>query len=91
MNNIVITIDGPAASGKGSLSKKISEEFNFYYMETGIYYRGFASLFYENQLNILDLPSFISNLHIPEFKKYITNNNKKFYSVKVTKLASIVQ
>ena len=55
MNNIVITIDGPAASGKGSLSKKISEEFNFYYMETGIYYRGFASLFYENQVNILDL------------------------------------
>ena len=88
MNKIVITIDGPAASGKGSLSKKISEEFNFYYMETGIYYRGFASLFYENQVNILDLTSFISNLCIPEFKEYITHNNKKFYSVKVTRLAS---
>ena len=88
MNKVVITIDGPAASGKGALSKRISKEFNFYYMETGIYYRGFASLFYENQVNILDLPSFISNLHIPEFKEYITHNNKKFYSVKVTKLAS---
>ena len=62
MNKVVITIDGPAASGKGSLSKKISEEFNFFYMETGIYYRGFASLFYENQVNILDLSSFISIL-----------------------------
>jgi len=88
MNKIVITIDGPAASGKGSLSKKISKEFNFYYMETGIYYRGFASLFYQNQVNILDLPSFISNLNITEFKYYITHNNKKFYSTKVTKLAS---
>ena len=30
MNKLVITIDGPAASGKGSISKKISEEFNFF-------------------------------------------------------------
>ena len=88
MNKVVITIDGPAASGKGSLSKKISEEFNFFYMETGIYYRGFASLFYQNQVKILDLPSFISNLNIADFEKYITFNNKKLYSIKVTKLAS---
>ena len=88
MNKLVITIDGPAASGKGSLSKKISEEFNFFYMETGIYYRGFASLFYKNQVNILDLPSFISNLNVTDFKEYIIHNNKILYSTKVTKLAS---
>ena len=88
MNRKVITIDGPAASGKGSLSKKISKEFNFYYLETGIYYRGFASLFYQNKKNTLDLISFISNLKIAEFKEYIAHNNKKLYSIKVTKLAS---
>ena len=88
MNNLVVTIDGPAASGKGSLSKKISEEFNFFYMETGIYYRGFANLFYQNQVNILDLPSFISNINITDFKEHLTYNNKKLYSTKVTKLAS---
>ena len=88
MNKVVITIDGPAASGKGSLSKKISEEFNFFYMETGIYYRGFASLFCKNQVNILDLPYFISNLNVTDFKEYILHNNKILYSTKVTKLAS---
>ena len=88
MNKVVITIDGPAASGKGSLSKKISEEFNFFYMETGIYYRGFASLFCKNQVNILDLTYFISNLNITDFKEYIIHNNKILYSTKVTKLAS---
>ena len=88
MNKVVITIDGPAASGKGSLSKKISEEFNFFYMETGIYYRGFASLFCKNQVNILDLPNFISNLNVTDFKEYIIHNNKILYSTKVTKLAS---
>ena len=88
MNRSVITIDGPAASGKGSLSKKVSQELNFYYMETGIYYRGFARLFFQNQLNILDLPSFISNLNITDFKTYITCKNSELYSTKVTKLAS---
>ena len=88
MNKVVITIDGPAASGKGSLSKKISEEFNFFYMETGIYYRGFASLFCKNQVNTLDIPYFISNLNVTDFKEYIINNNKILYSTKVTKLAS---
>ena len=88
MNKVVITIDGPAASGKGSLSKKISEEFNFFYMETGIYYRGFASLFCKNQVNILNLTYFISNLNVTDFKEYIIHNNKILYSTKVTKLAS---
>ena len=88
MNKVVITIDGPAASGKGSLSKKISEELNFFYMETGIYYRGFASLFCKNQVNTLDLSYFISNLNVTDFKEYIINNNKILYSTKVTKLAS---
>ena len=88
MNRLVITIDGPAASGKGSLSKKISEELNLYYMETGIYYRGFANLFFQNEVNNTDLPSFISNLNITDFKEYISQNNKKLYSSKVTKLAS---
>ena len=88
MNKLVITIDGPAASGKGSLSRKISKDFNFFYMETGIYYRGFASLFYVKQVNILNLTSFISNLNIADFKKYITCNNSELYSTKITKLAS---
>ena len=87
MSKFIITIDGPAASGKGSLSKKISEDFNFYYMETGIYYRGFASLFYKNKRNSSDLSTFISNLDIKDFKEYL-QNNKKLYTTEITKLAS---
>ena len=44
MNKIIITIDGPAASGKGSICKLISRDLNLFYLETGIYYRAFASL-----------------------------------------------
>ena len=87
MSKFIITIDGPAASGKGSLSKKISEELNLFYMETGIYYRGFASLFYKNKKNSFDISKFISNLDLKNFKEYL-KNNKKLYSTEVTKLAS---
>ena len=88
MNKFVITIDGPAASGKGSLSKKISEEFNFYYLETGIYYRGLANLFFKNERDKSNLSLFISNLDLKCFKEYIKKNNKILYTKKVTKLAS---
>ena len=35
----VVAIDGTAASGKGTLGKKIAEHFNFHYLDTGILYR----------------------------------------------------
>ena len=44
--------------------------------------------FIKNQVNILDLPYFISNLNVTDFKEYIIHNNKILYSTKVTKLAS---
>ncbi len=36
----IIAIDGPAASGKGSLARQLAEQLNFAYMDTGILYRG---------------------------------------------------
>ena len=88
MNKVVITIDGPAASGKGSLSKKISEEFNFFIWKLVFIIEGLLAYFIKNQVNILDLPYFISNLNVTDFKEYIIHNNKILYSTKVTKLAS---
>jgi cytidylate kinase len=37
--NLVIAIDGPSASGKGTLAKKISAHFNLPYLNTGALYR----------------------------------------------------
>ena len=34
-----VAIDGPAASGKGTISKRISEYFGFSYLDTGLIYR----------------------------------------------------
>ncbi len=35
----VIAIDGPAASGKGTLAKSLAKEFNYAYLDTGKLYR----------------------------------------------------
>jgi cytidylate kinase len=39
---IIITIDGPVASGKSSVAKKLAEKLGFYYLNTGYLYRALA-------------------------------------------------
>ena len=47
MNSIVIAIDGPAASGKGTVSKAISEKLQFHYLDTGKLYRVIGAKYLE--------------------------------------------
>jgi CMP/dCMP kinase len=39
---MIIAIDGPAASGKGTLAKRIAERFDLGYLDTGLLYRAVA-------------------------------------------------
>ena len=45
--SIVIAIDGPAASGKGTLARRLAEHFGFAYLDTGAFYRATAFLVLE--------------------------------------------
>lgn len=47
---LVIAIDGPTASGKGTLAAKIAERLGFAYMDTGALYRGTAKTALDNGL-----------------------------------------
>ena len=38
--SFVVALDGPAASGKGTLARKIAERYGFAHLDTGILYRG---------------------------------------------------
>jgi cytidylate kinase len=38
----VITVDGPAASGKGTLSRRLAKDLNYIYVDTGAMYRTLA-------------------------------------------------
>ncbi len=61
MNKIsVITIDGPSASGKGSLAKNIANHFNYDLLDSGVLYRLFAML-KDKQKNYYEIIDIIKN------------------------------
>jgi len=39
MNNIIVTIDGPAGSGKTTVAKEVAKRLGFLYLDTGAMYR----------------------------------------------------
>ena len=39
---VIIAVDGPAASGKGTLARRIAAHFNYAYLDTGSLYRALA-------------------------------------------------
>ena len=41
-NNLVIAVDGPAASGKGTIARALAERFDLPHMDTGLLYRAVA-------------------------------------------------
>ena len=82
----VVAIDGTAASGKGTLGKKIAEHFDFHYLDTGILYRVVAfSLQYDSDL------SKISAQKVQNALNLLTNKNFNIASLrneKITQKAS---
>ncbi len=45
--SMVVALDGPAASGKGTLARLISDQYTFAHLDTGTLYRGVAWLVLE--------------------------------------------
>ncbi len=63
----VIAIDGPVASGKGTLAHKLAQQVNGFYLYTGAMYRSIALLCINKGLNLEDESEVIkvlSNLNI---------------------------
>ena len=51
---LLIAIDGPSASGKGTLSKLLSEKFNIPHLNTGGLYRGLAYKAMQRNIDLND-------------------------------------
>ena len=50
----VITIDGPAASGKSSLSRELARRLGYAWISTGAFYRGLAFVAHAEAVDIHD-------------------------------------
>ena len=51
---MIVAIDGPAGSGKGTVSKIIAKECNLVYIDTGAMYRAVAYLTIKNNIDITE-------------------------------------
>ncbi|MBZ0216565.1 MAG: (d)CMP kinase [Fimbriimonadaceae bacterium] len=48
----VIAIDGPAASGKGTLARRLAKKYNLRYLDTGLLYRAVAHALISNNQDL---------------------------------------
>jgi cytidylate kinase len=65
---MLIAVDGPAAAGKGSLSRKLAEHFDFARLDTGLIYRAVA-------MKVLKVESSNSNKNAIEIARLLSFND----------------
>ena len=87
-NRIIIAVDGPAASGKGTLSKLLAKNFGFAHMDSGKLYRVAALYIIENRINPKIQKEVLQNIGDINFYNLI--GSSKLLSDEVGKIASII-
>ena len=86
MKKIIITIDGPAASGKQKIAKYISKKWRLNHLDSGILYRRLALIFFKNKINIKNINELKKN--IKEVSVISFRNSKKIRTQNISRLAS---
>ncbi len=67
-NNLIIAIDGPGASGKGTISKLVAKKFNLYHLNSGSIYRALALMVKKKKVPNNDFEAIISLAKILNLK-----------------------
>ena len=86
MKKIIVTIDGPAASGKEKISKYISKKWKLNHLDSGILYRRLALTLLKEKVDINNTEQIkkkIRKISVISFR-----NSKKIRTQEISKLAS---
>lgn len=73
--NIIITIDGPAASGKSSVAKALAENLGFAFISSGLLYRAIAYLALKDNIVIQSEDTLLKHLEKQTLKLYPNPKN----------------
>lgn len=97
---ISVAIDGPAGSGKSTITKKVASDLDYNYVDTGAMYRALTYNFINNNLFELDETRIKEILKDTQFKVYFRNKEQyvevneidvtdKIRTPKISKLTSV--
>ena len=86
MKIIIITVDGPAASGKAKISKYISNRFNFKHLDSGILYRRLAYIFLNEHVNLNDIDEIKKKLK--EIHQHHSYKSHLVFQIKLSAISS---
>ena len=86
MKNLIVTIDGPAASGKEKISKYISRRWRLKHLDSGILYRRLAYILLKDSININNLNEIKNKLQ--EINSISFQKSKKIRTQEISKFAS---
>jgi len=78
-NNLIISVDGPAGSGKERIAKYISNKYNFFHLDSGTLYRRLAFLILKNNINLdntNELKKYVNSLESLNYKKHASLRNE---------------
>ena len=88
MKKIIITIDGPAASGKEKISKYISNKWKLKHLDSGILYRKLALIFSIDKIDFKNVNQIKKKLY--EIKNLSFRKSKKIRTQEISKIASLI-
>ena len=88
MKKIIITIDGPAASGKGRIAKYIAKKYNFSHIDSGLLYRKIAKLLIDNNIDLKKINQ-IKQILI-KINNLSLRNNNNLRNEHIGKVSSII-
>ena len=63
MKEFIVTVDGPAGSGKSTIAKIIAKKYGFTYLDTGAMYRMIALYALENSIDLQDIKAIETRLN----------------------------
>ena len=86
MKKLIITIDGPAASGKEKIAKYISKKWKLNHLDSGILYRRLALIFLIENIDIKNINKIKNKLK--EIDQISFRNSKYIRTQAISKLAS---
>ncbi|AQX20645.1 cytidylate kinase [Bartonella sp. WD16.2] len=90
MKPFVIAIDGPAASGKGTLARRIATHYHLHHLDTGLTYRSVAYILLQQRLSLDDETSAITYATKLDFNTLDSKDSNLLTSHEIGEAASKV-